>query len=119
MSIGAGPSYPYGSGRGGVGVQVYVNCTFRLVTNVVVAWAEWRGCLAKRQRCLLRLMLRLSQCCLGTLGSQDAAAGLTIGIVCAAGGVGSVPNSGLPWFRRRGAGRESVRVEVAYQTGLK
>ena len=28
-------------------------------------------------------MLRLGQCCLGTLGSQDAAAGLTIGIVCA------------------------------------
>ena len=94
---------------------------WKLVTNVVVvvAWAEWRGCLGKRQRCLLRLMLRLGQCCLGTLGSQDAAAGLTIGIVCAAGGVGSVPNAASPWFRSRGAGRESVRVEVAYQTGLK
>ena len=45
--------------------------------------------------------------------------GFDIGIVCAAGGVGSVPNAASQWFRSRGAGRESVRVEVAYQTGLK
>ena len=36
VKVGAGPSYPYGSGSGGGSVQAYANYEFRVVASVVV-----------------------------------------------------------------------------------